>query len=509
MPPIRSSARAKRWRSALAAGLCLTLCVGACTPGAPTSAPTLAPCLVHVHADGRDLELGAQGETVRATLRTVGVEPGPLDEVEPPLWTPLACGLRVRLTRVREERVPHPLPYAERLVRDEFLAPSVERVLEPGRQGLEEWVYRVRADGEQVLSRELVARARVREPQAQVRLRGAAGTLPAVPISGTLTYLANGQAWAMRGSSARKRPLSGGPTPDGRVWACSPDGNTLLYSAPAAEGLNHLWTVETQVLNATPQDTGLRNVLWAEWAPGGRGWAYATGHVVATAPGWQAHNDLALAAWPDLLTTAVLTPTNQLLYSWWGESWAWAPSGRELAWSQADRIGVVALAAPARYTLRAFTPFHTPGAWAWTPALAISPDGRHLAAVLHVGNPVESRFDLQLLAWPSGELERTVVGDVGPWARAAWSPAGDRLAWGTLTAHETYQLYWADILAAGEPVSLGERARVAVVELAWGPGGQQLSYAHQGDLYLYDLATATHRPLTASGLASHPCWRDG
>src|SRR5690606_2529226 len=103
-----------------------------------------------------------------------------------------------------------------------------------------------------------------------VGTRGGVG----VPISGTLAYLSEGNAWLIRQRSDLKRALVRTGDLDGHVFALSPDGRWLLFSRRPIGGeaglggpLNTLWLVRTDITNDEPRYLGLDGVIWAEWRP--------------------------------------------------------------------------------------------------------------------------------------------------------------------------------------------------------------------------------------------------
>ncbi len=125
---------------------------------------------VTLTVDGRTLTVRTTGRTPREVLKAAGVQLGPLDRVEPPLDAPLRSGDRVRVIRVREERVvvreTIPFPVEHRFAWAHFARGT--EVIQPGRSGVVEHVYRVvRVDG-QVVRRERVARRVVRSPQPRI-----------------------------------------------------------------------------------------------------------------------------------------------------------------------------------------------------------------------------------------------------------------------------------------------------------------------------------------------------
>lgn len=470
---------------------------------------------IHLHVDGTDRDAEVRASTVRTALRDMGVEVGEMDLVEPSLWTPLETGLHITVTRVAEEREERVIPATVRIVRDAFLGPEEGKILERGRDGLEELVYRVFYDGPVVLDRKLADRHVVVKPRQEVRLVGMKGAIPSVPLSGTLAYIANGDAWVMRRESGLKRPLTRGAHLDGHAFDLSSDGRKVLYTAVPTRTpgtLNELWVVDAHVLNAEAEFTGVKDVLWAAWVPGEDKLAYSSATIARATPGWRALNDLNLVTWPSFTVTQVLSPTSAFIYSWWGETWSWAPDGRRLAYARGDELGILDLRSPQRSSLYTFRPFHSHGDWVWSPTVAWGPDSESFVASVHRGIEEEPSFDL--LMFHVRDREHTEVArDVGPWCGPAWSASGSRLAFGVLTEAagpaEFYRLHQvrADDLTHAIPVSPEEVARASYVEICWSPSGPELVLTREGDLCLFDLEQGTVDPLTATGVNSHPRWR--
>ena len=438
-----------------------------------------------------------------------------MDLVEPSLWTPLETGLQITVTRVVEEREERIIPATLRVVRDSFLVPEEGAVLERGRDGLEELVYRVFYDGPVEVDRELADRRVVVEPREEVRLVGTKGTIPSVPLSGTLAYIANGEAWVMRGESGQERSLARGAHLDGRAFDLSSDGRKVLYTAVPTRtpgALNELCVVDALVLNAEPRFTGIRDVLWASWAPGADEFAYSSATLARATPGWRALNDLNLFTWPSSTVTQVLSPTSALVYGWWGESWSWAPDGERLAYARGDSLGILDLRSSQRTCLYEFRPFHTHEDWVWLPTLAWAPDGGRLVASVHRGSEEEATFDLLMFrVGAKGYTE--VARDVGPWSGPAWATSASWLGYGVLTeaadGSQFYRLHLvrADELAHPVPMGPADAARAPYVEICWSPSGPEFVLARGGDLYLFRVDQGTSHPLTATGLNTHPRWR--
>ncbi|MDR5709332.1 MAG: ubiquitin-like domain-containing protein, partial [Armatimonadota bacterium] len=125
---------------------------------------------VRVRVDGKVHALRTIARTPREVLEAAGIRLQPLDRVSPPLNALLESGSEIRVQRVREEievvRETVPFPVAYRLGRVLFVRGA--EVIQPGRLGVVEHIYRVtRVDG-QVVRRERVGQRVVRPPQPRV-----------------------------------------------------------------------------------------------------------------------------------------------------------------------------------------------------------------------------------------------------------------------------------------------------------------------------------------------------
>ena len=236
---------------------------------------------------------------------------------------------------------------------------------------------------------------------------------PFAPLSipGKLAFLTGGNAWIMEGSTSNRRPLVTTGDLDGQVFSLSPDGRLLLFSRkstqPADQEINTLWIVNTVSQSPTPVSLDVSNVVhFAAWQPGQQYViAYSTVEPRATAPGWQANNDLHFLAVDNGKpgkTTDVLEANSGGIYGWWGMSFAWSPDGKSLAYSRPDGIGMVDVKGAGLTSLVSITPLNTHGDWAWTPGLAWGSDSRTLYLVTHAAptglvTPEESpNFDLEI-----------------------------------------------------------------------------------------------------------------
>jgi resuscitation-promoting factor RpfB len=359
------------------------------------------PIQARVVVDGQRhlLEVtAASAITVGELLDAAGVSLGELDRVDPDLYNQVSDGMTVAVTRVEESFVTEtePLPFTHKTVRSEAVPEGRQRLLQAGQNGEVEIVYRIVLEDGTEVSRAEVRRDVVVEPVDETVLVGVQGQVASVPISGTIVYLSGGNAWIMRESTDLRRNITGSGDLDGRVFALSPDGRYLLFTralgGEAGDPLNSLWLARTSLIGEEPQSLGVGGVVWAEWAPQGRQVALSTAERVAGLPGWKAKNDLWLVtlaeegSGSDLETELILPPTAEIPYAWWGRSYAWSPDGSYLAYAQADEVGVLSLADGLPWSLVQFPSYRTQSSWAWVPGMSWSPDSRLLAFVRHEGD---------------------------------------------------------------------------------------------------------------------------
>lgn len=359
------------------------------------------PFKVTLAADGQQqlLQVTASSSfTVRDLLDATGVSLGPLDQVNPDLYVEVSDGMNVKVIRVEEtfETEQEPLPFAHDTVRSEAVPAGERRLLQPGSNGTVEIVYRVIMEDGVEVAREEVRRDVVVEPVDETVLVGVRGELASVPISGTIVYLSGGNAWVMRQSSDLRRNITGDGDLDGRVFALSQDGTRLLFTRSMAGDvdtpLNSLWMARTSLVGEEPQYLGVTGVVWAQWAPDGRRLAYSTAERSGGVPGWKANNDLWLMTLPEegsrqeAQIDMLLPATAEIPYAWWGRNYTWSPDGTYLAYAQADEVGILAVADKRLLPLASFPPFRTQSQWAWVPWISWSPDGYLLAFIAHEGD---------------------------------------------------------------------------------------------------------------------------
>lgn len=500
-------------------------------------APRAARVLLTV--DGQRRLISTQAATVGEVLREADVVLGPFDRVEPPSYTPVGPNLGIVVRRGRERVVAEqrPIPFERRVRRDATLPQGESRVQQLGRNGVERQTFLVRFEDGVEVSRHLSITEVLTPAQPEILILGTRGGT-GVTISGTLVYLADGNAWVIRQQSHLKQALTRTGDLDGHVFSLSPDGRWLLFSRRLLGGeaglrgpFNALWLVRADITNDKPRYLGIDGVIWAEWQPlaGRRGagtepryaFAYSTAERAPTPPGWKARNDLVRAT----LTSdgrvegqPLLRADRISLLAWWGRAWAWGPDGDRLAWGDATGLGTVGLNGRSERLFN-FELYETGGPWVWTPRPAWRPDGFGFVAVVHGPPPPGTapergeRFDLYFVPVRSGATER-LAENVGMWAMPVWSTQG-RLAYGraedpATSATSRYRIVVTEAAAAAPRVLFppDDRPGVDIPWLAWSPDGRQLVTVWQGDLYLLDAGgVEAPRALTVEGGASHPQWR--
>lgn len=492
--------------------------------------------------DGERRWVTTEAATVGAVLEEAGVRLGELDRVQPPAYTPLEAEMLIEVIRVREQRVTEErtVPYERQIRRDATLPRGESRVVQLGRNGTERLTWRVRYENGVEVARELETREQTATPRPEIMVVGTLGSVETIPITGTLVYLAAGNAWVMQDSNT-PRALTRTGDLDGHVFALSPDSRWLLFtrtpiggSAGQAGPLNSLWIVRTDIVDDEPTNLGVESALWADWRPCTEDdgclidVGYSTAQRTPSPPGWKARNDFWLITLSDrgepVAPRRVKAPVGAEWYAWWGRVWSWSPDGRSVAWGSATNLGVLDVKEGKATALTTFVPYETLGPWVWTPHPAWRPDGRWIAAVVHAPPAADERperserFDLWLLpaSPPAVAGVRTAppvqhTADVGMWAMPAWSTDG-RLAYlqtedpgGSATSRYVVMLSDADgsnrrrlFPAAGTP-------GLEIPRITWSPDDRHLALIWRGDLYrLGTDGTAT--PLTATGTVTQFDW---
>ena len=486
-------------------------------------------------ADGQEqwLQITNPDLTVRDLLDATGLDLEQLDRVEPDLYVVVTEGMAIVVTRVTETFATERqiLPFGHKTVKSEGVPEGERRLLQAGSNGELEITYRVTLEDDVEVSREEVSRQVLAQPVDETVLVGVQGELTSVPISGTVVYLSGGNAWIMRQSNELRRNITGSSDLDGRVFALSEDGSRLLFTRTIAgdenSPINSLWLARTSLVGEDPEYLGVTNVVWAEWAPGGRRLAYSTAERTGGVPGWKAKNDLWVmtladeGSGKDAAIEQVLFPTAEIPYAWWGRSYAWSPNGDYLAYAQADQVGVVSVTDNVPVPLVSFPEYRTQSHWAWVPGVSWSPDGYLLSFVAHEGDlegllPEDSPVFSLWIASVDGEQRMRLAEEVGMWSQPRWSLLDDGLlAYGQAQSPRNsqdsrYELFVMDRDGSNKRRLFPSEGFMGLIapDVAWSPYGGALLFEYEGNLYSVDLETDELAQLTSDGQSSHPRWAE-
>lgn len=514
--------------------LLLLLSLAACVSVAPAGSRTIT-----LIADGERRTLSTNALTVRDLLAEAGVTLDENDRVVPVEPTFIEDGMTVRVIRVEvhTETEQREIPFERRTVRDASVPAGETRLLEPGVTGIEELTYRVTAEDGVEVERRLVRRTILQEPRTEVVLIGVQPELKPVPITGTVAYIAGHNAWVMQTTSPNRRRLTYRGDLDGRVFALSPDGSCLLFTrAVTGSGesapLNTLWIIETATADAEPIQLEAESVLWADWAPECESApsgsdcriAYTTGTRAEGSPGWKAENDLWVARPRTsdgrlLGQRRIVEPSAGGAYGWWGTTYAWSPSGYNLAYARADEVGVIRAYSGVQTPLARFPPYRTYAPWVWTPTVSWSPEGEFIITTLHGPAPTGEApedspvFDVWALA-ADGTLTAVLASEAGMWAAPTYAPEGDYVAFGHarspyVSQTSGYDLYLMDRDGSDRRPLFPPEGEIGLEypEVAWGPGGDRLIVVYQGNLYLIHVTDGEVHQLTDEGNVTAVRWR--
>ena len=421
-----------------------------------------------------------------------------------------------------EQRI---LPYPRTILRDEAMTDGTSRVLQLGVNGHEELTYKAVFENGVEVSRDLIAQRATTLPREEIVLVGAKGLLKSAPISGTVFYASNGNAWIMRDSSGAKRPLTFSGDLDGRAFAVSPDGNRLLFSRRSSVGgavgavgpLNSLWQVDTRIVGETAVAVGVESVLYADWA-GDSQIVYSTAERTAGAPGWKAHNDLWLYHTVSRTKQLLAPPMTHIAYAFWGVNWQLSPDRRRLVYASADEIGFVELPTGSRTVLQQFPVYHTQSGWVWVPDVSWSPDGSLIVATLHspppdTPNPERAPlFDVWAIS-ASGTFAAQLAPATGMFANPSWSRLG-RIAYAQAhnppqSADSQYDIFVMDVDGSNKLLvfpQTGDRG-VTNPQMVWSNDGRQMIVLQDGNLFLANVGGRGITQLTTDGGGTLVRWR--
>lgn len=493
--------------------------------------------VVSLTADGetREVTLPA-GSTVSQALQAAGVNIGSLDKSEPPLYTVLNAGDAITLVRVEEkfETEEQIVPFERQVVRNESLPEGETRLVQAGVNGLQEFTYRIVLEDGEEISRSIVKSVVIQEGAPEVVMIGAQASFAPLPIPGKIAYLAGGNAWLIDGSTANRTPIVTTGDLDGRIFFLSPNGNYLVFTRkstkPADQEINTIWAVRTN--GGTPFSTGIANVVhYAEWIPGTNSIAYSTVEPRATAPGWQANNDLHRYSITTGAKAKVLDASSGGVYGWWGMVYSFSPDGR-LAYARPDGIGLVDIDGKYIKPMLDITPFNTHSDWAWIPSLTWGADGNTIFYTSHAPPPSlvneedSPFFDLNAVSF-SNDANISIVQSTGMFAYPSSS---------YLQPSSNERRYEVAYLQAIFPEqSETSRYRVVVMDRdgsnrrtifpandapglqpqvpVWAPGqiegqsGDFIAVVYQGNLWLVDSGNGQPFQVTGDGLVTRIDWK--
>ena len=494
---------------------------------------------VVIIADGATREVTIKaGSTAMQALQSVNITPGNLDRSEPPYYTVLNNGDTVKLTRIQEvfETKQATIPFERQIVRNETLPEGEMRLVQAGVNGLQEITYRRILEDNIEASKSAVKTVVLSEALPEIVMVGAHSSFTPLNISGALVYLAGGNAWIMEGSTANRRVLVSTGDLDGRIFKLSPNGEYLIFTRkskkPASEEINTLWAVRTTSVDPKPVWLKASNVVhFAEWIPETNSVAYSTVEPRATAPGWQANNDLYRVSLADGTSRKMLDANSGGVYGWWGMFFAYSTDGR-LAYARPDQIGMVDQDGGYLKPLLDITPLNTHSNWAWIPPITWGADGNTLYYVSHAQAPVpvsseESPFfDLSAISF-SNDAHVAMAESAGMFAYPVASPS----RWNGRERY--YQIAYLQTIFAEQ--SDTSRYRLMIMDRdgsnrkvlfpptdasgiepqtpAWSPepvegqAGDFIALVYQDNLWLVDSGSGESYQVTGDGLTSVIDWK--
>ena len=346
------------------------------------------------------------GITIRQALDAANLTLGSLDRVEPALDEIVTNGETIKIIRVKEDFTieESPLPFESQTVKNESLPVGQTLLIQAGVNGIQSNTYRILTEDGVEKSRTVVKTEITKPAQSEIIMIGIQSPFKSVPIEGTLAYISSSNAWVMESNTGNRREVVNSGDLDGRIFSLSTDRKWLLYSRSAAaddkETINSLWVVNVSESNPTPFSIGVKNVVhYTEWVPGKElTIAYSTVEPRATAPGWQANNDLIVLNFNEAgkhLDLKQLVDTNTGgLYGWWGITYLWSGDASEIAYSRPDSIGLVDSKTGILSPLVEFNAYDTQSDWAWDPGICWGPGHSVLFSVLPAEDSGNTSFGL-------------------------------------------------------------------------------------------------------------------
>jgi hypothetical protein len=506
--------------------------------------------MVTVQADGKELQVKVPpGSTVQNAMSAAGITAGQLDRVEPSIDTVLKDGVKINLIRVTEAfKVEQAvIPFEHQVLRNETMPEGESRLVQPGVNGIQETTYRhLYEDGKEV-STSPVKTVIIKEAVPEIMMIGTQSPFSSYPLPGKLVYLLNGNAWLIEGTTGNRRPIVTTGDLDGSIFSLSPDGSWLLFTRHSKldNTINTLWTARTDQEGSQLIDLKVSNIVhYAGWKPGSAYViAYSTVEARASAPGWQANNDLNLVSMNrsgELRNLPALLDTNMGgNYGWWGMTFAWSQDGSSMAYTRPDSVGLLVPAKdPGKSQLTSvldIITLQTRSDWAWVPGLTWAPNGKTIFTLMHVptpgaASPEESTaFDLAAVPLSGGPTMR-LVSQAGMFAYPLASPFQKE----TL-GDNNYQVAYLQAIFPNQ--SETSRTHIAVIDQngsnrkllfpaegapgmdpqaewgAWSPapmpdtGDYTLAVIYQKNIWLVDAASGEARQITGDNQVTRLDWK--
>ena len=500
-----------------------------------------------VNADGASLPVTLPaGSTVQQALSAAKISLSSTDRVDPPIYTRLTNGMAVVVTRVREEFETKQVvvPFERQELRNESLPSGETRLVQAGRNGLDEITIRHVFENNVETGNSVVSQTVQQEAVPEILMVGVQSPFAPLTIPGKLVYRTNdGNAWIMEGSTANRRPLVTTGDLDGHVFSLSPDGAWLLFtrksSLPLDQQINTLWVANTASVSPAPVSLGINNIVhFADWQPGAKyRIAYSTVEPHAAAPGWDANNDLHILTFENGKPGKIkdILETNYGgVYPWWGSSFAWSPDGASLAYSRPDGVGLADTNGKSGLTsLLDITPYNTRSSWAWTSALAWSSDSRTLYVITHappsslVAPEDSPNFDLAAISF-ADNTHTTLIPSTGMFAYPAVSSlrkdksgassyliAYLQAIFPTASSTSRYRLIVMDNSGANSRTlfpAAGQPGLELTQAPVWAPrlldnGSDFIGVIYLGNLWLVDAASGQNQQVTGDGLTRNIDWK--
>jgi hypothetical protein len=323
--------------------LLLALSISACTN------PQATAGMIEIQLEMEGLiqrVLVPSGSTVQQTIETAGIELGSLDRVNPPAYTVIDEGSTIIITPVEElfEIEEIIIPFERQTIRNEALTEGENRLLQPGKNGVQEITYRILIEAGVETSRAPVKNIILEEATPEIVMIGTQTAHTPISIDGKLVYVSGGNAWLVEGNSANRQPVVVTGDLDGRILQISPDDEWLLYSRSSIDDddtINTLWVSSLGNPELDSIELGVSNVVhFAEWIPETPSFTivYSTVELSPAAPGWQANNDLQsitfTAGGRPLRPSEIIESNAGGQYGWWGTDFAWGSDPAYLACAQ-------------------------------------------------------------------------------------------------------------------------------------------------------------------------------